>query len=68
MSDVQQNTLSLTFGGQCVDSGRQESKYSLYIELSIYFTGVAQHAETNGHNEITNGFVHLAITKPVRIT
>ena len=25
------------------------SKYSLYIELWLYFTDVAQHAKTNGH-------------------
>ena len=33
LSDIQQNMLSLTFIDHCVDTSKQESTYSLHIEL-----------------------------------
>ena len=42
LSDIQQNTLALTIVCNFVDTCRQASKYSSYIELWLNLTDVAQ--------------------------
>ena len=47
----------------------KKKKLDVYKDnVKIASLGNSQHAKTNGHIEITNGFLHLAITKLVRIT